>query len=216
MPTIAESVSVPDTKRTAYFVAKRAFDICFSAGAIAVLAVPSAVLCVVIVVDSPGAPIYAQERVTKGGKHFRMYKFRSMVKDADAMLKELQDRNEADGPMFKIKDDPRITRVGRFIRKHSIDEFPQFVNVLMGDMSVVGPRPGLPSEVARYSERDMGRLAVRAGCTGLWQVEGRSDMGFSEMVDLDLRYVREMSFSLDLKCIARTVGSVIMGSRGAY
>jgi len=199
---------------------KRLFDICFSAGVIAVLFIPSLILSIIICLDSPGAPIYAQYRVgriTKSGeiKTFKMYKFRSMVKDADKHLAELQHLNEADGPLFKIKDDPRLTRVGKFIRKHSIDELPQFVNVFLGQLSTVGPRPPIPEEVLEYDEHAMRRLSVKPGLTGYWQITGRSNTTFDDMVRLDLKYIEDRSFITDLKMIIGTVRVMITG-RGAY
>ena len=175
-------VPAPAEGRLGYRFVKRVFDIAFSACAIAVLLVPSIVLCIAIRLESPGCPIYSQKRVGRIGRSgevrtFDMYKFRSMHKDADERLAELQELNEADGPLFKIKDDPRVTRIGKFIRKHSIDELPQFLNCLAGQLSCVGPRPPLPSEVAQYDERAMRRLSVKPGLTGYWQVRGRSDTG---------------------------------------
>lgn len=203
-------------RRLAYRFAKRAFDIAFSLAAIAVLLVPSILLCAAIRLESPGNPLYSQKRVGRIGRDgqartFDMYKFRSMGADADERLPELADLNEADGPLFKIKDDPRVTRIGRFIRKHSIDELPQFLNCLMGQLSCVGPRPPLPSEVAQYDERAMRRLSVKPGLTGYWQVSGRSDTGFEEMVDMDLEYIEERSFFVDLRVIAKTVGTMLDG-----
>ena len=184
-------VPAPAEGRLGYRFVKRAFDIAFSLCAIAVLLVPSIILCVAIRLESPGCPIYSQKRVGRIGRSgevrtFDMYKFRSMHKDADERLSELQELNEADGPLFKIKDDPRVTRIGKFIRKHSIDELPQFLNCLMGQLSCVGPRPPLPSEVAQYDERAMRRLSVKPGLTGYWQVRGRSDTTFDDMVAMDL------------------------------
>ncbi len=210
----------PRLDRLGYRAAKRAFDIAFSLAAIAVCAVPAAVLCAVIAAESPGSPIYRQRRVGRVRadgtvRTFWMYKFRSMVADADERLAGLLDRNEASGAMFKMRDDPRVTRVGRFIRRHSIDELPQFVNVLLGQMSVVGPRPPLPGEVALYTGRDMGRLAVKPGLTGPWQVSGRSDLGFEEMVELDLDYVERRGLLLDLSLVLRTVRVVLTGEGAA-
>ena len=170
-------VPAPAEGRLGYRFVKRVFDIAFSACAIAVLLVPSIVLCIAIRLESPGCPIYSQKRVGRIGRSgevrtFDMYKFRSMHKDADERLAELQELNEADGPLFKIKDDPRVTRIGKFIRKHSIDELPQFLNCLAGQLSCVGPRPPLPSEVAQYDARAMRRLSVKPGLTGYWQVRG--------------------------------------------
>ena len=184
-------VPAPAEGRLGYRFVKRAFDIAFSLCAIAVLLVPSIVLCIAIRVESPGCPIYSQKRVGRIGRGgevraFDMYKFRSMHKDADERLSEPQELNEAHGPLFKTKDDPRVTRIGKFIRKHSIDELPQFLNCLMGQLSCVGPRPPLPSEVAQYDERAMRRLSVKPGLTGYWQVRGRSDTTFDDMVAMDL------------------------------
>ena len=202
--------------RWGYRFVKRAFDIAFSLVAIAVLLIPSIVLCAAIRLESPGNPLYSQKRVGRIGRDgqirtFDMYKFRSMHKDADERLAELADLNEADGPLFKIKDDPRVTRIGKFIRKHSIDELPQFLNCLMGQLSCVGPRPPLPSEVAQYDERAMRRLSVKPGLTGYWQVRGRSDTTFDDMVDMDLAYIEERSFSTDLRVIAKTVIAMFDG-----
>ena len=202
--------------RLAYRFVKRAFDIAFSLAAIAVLLVPSIALCIAIRLESPGNPIYSQKRVGRIGRDgqartFDMYKFRSMSADADERLAELADLNEADGPLFKIKDDPRVTRIGRFIRKHSIDELPQFLNCLAGQLSCVGPRPPLPSEVAQYDGRAMRRLSVKPGLTGYWQVRGRSDTTFEDMVDMDLAYIEERSFAVDLRVMAKTVVTMFDG-----
>ena len=205
-----------DEGRLAYRFLKRAFDIAFSLCVIVVLLVPSLLLCLAIRIESPGNPIYSQKRVGRTGKSgevetFDMYKFRSMHKDADERLADLEDLNEADGPLFKIKDDPRVTRIGRFIRRHSIDELPQFLNCLFGQLSCVGPRPPLPNEVAQYDERAMRRLSVKPGLTGYWQVSGRSDTTFDDMVDLDLKYIEECGVATDLKVIARTVVVMFTG-----
>ena len=209
-------VPAPAEGRLGYRFVKRAFDIAFSLCAIAVLLVPSIILCVAIRLESPGCPIYSQKRVGRIGRSgevrtFDMYKFRSMHKDADERLADLEDLNEADGPLFKIKDDPRVTRIGRFIRRHSIDELPQFLNCLLGQLSCVGPRPPLPSEVAQYDERATRRLSVKPGLTGYWQVSGRSDTTFDDMVDLDLKYIEECDVATDLKVIARTVVVMFTG-----
>jgi exopolysaccharide biosynthesis polyprenyl glycosylphosphotransferase len=165
---------------------------------------------------SEGRPVfYSQERIGRNGKPFRCFKFRTMHPDADQRLEELLSLNEADGPLFKIKDDPRITGIGSFLRSHSLDELPQFFNVLGGSMSVVGPRPPLPNEAATYNEREARRLLVKPGITGLWQVEGRSDLPWDEAVYLDLLYVEHWSPLLDLAIIARTLRAVIRPA-GAY
>lgn len=212
----------PDLSRYGYRFVKRAFDIVASGAAIAILLVPGVVLSAVICVKSPGAsPFYSQIRVgrlRKDGtyKLFRMWKFRSMIPHADAMLDDLKVRNEADGPLFKIKEDPRvIPGVGRFIRKHSLDELPQLVNVFLGDMSLIGPRPGLPREVIQYDERARRRLVVKPGCGGVWQAGLRSDSTFDGMVDLDLMYASRCSFGYDLKLIIDTAKAMIAGN-GAY
>lgn len=151
----------------------------------------------------------------KNGEEFNMYKFRSMVSDAEAKLAELLEQNEATGAMFKMKNDPRITKIGRFIRKTSIDELPQLINVLKGDMSLVGPRPPLVREVNEYTEYQLQRLLVTPGCTGLWQVSGRSNVGFEEMVELDLTYITTRSLTADIKIICRTI-FMLFGSKNAY
>ncbi len=208
-----------DRSRLGYRLVKRAFDIAFSACVIAVALVPSALLCLAIRLETPGCPIYGQKRIGRIGpdgrpREFTMWKFRSMVKGADGMLDQLLEKNEVEGPMFKMADDPRVTRIGRFIRKHSIDEFPQFVNVLLGQMSVVGPRPPLPREVEQYDAWAMQRLAVKPGLTGPWQVGGRSDVDFDDMVRLDLGYIARRSVRADLVIILQTV-AVIFTGKGA-
>ena len=209
-----------DRGRIGYRFVKRAFDIAFSACVIAVAIVPSAVLCAAIAIESPGCPLYRQRRVGRIGadgrpREFTMWKFRSMCKDADKMKDALLAENEVEGPMFKMRDDPRVTRIGRFIRRHSIDEFPQFLNVLVGDMSVVGPRPPLPEEVAEYDEWAMQRLAVKPGLTGPWQVGGRSDVDFDDMVRLDLGYIARRGVMTDLKLILQTIAVVFTGKGAA-
>ncbi|UEA45364.1 sugar transferase [Collinsella stercoris] len=218
--SLMRSAEAYDRERLGYRVAKRAFDIAFSAAVIAVGLVPGAILCAAIAIDSPGCPLYGQRRVGRMGadgrpREFTMWKFRSMVKDADKMKDALLAENEVEGPMFKMRDDPRVTRIGRFIRRHSIDEFPQFVNVLLGDMSVVGPRPPLPREVEQYDEWAMQRLAVKPGLTGPWQVGGRSDVDFDDMVRLDLGYIARRSVSMDLKIILQTIAVVFTGKGAA-
>jgi exopolysaccharide biosynthesis polyprenyl glycosylphosphotransferase len=199
-----------------YLVAKRTMDII---GAIVGLILTSIIFLVVAIAikleDPKGTVFFSQTRVGKNGKEFKMYKFRSMVSDAEERLKDLLKYNETTGAMFKMKNDPRVTKVGRFIRKTSIDELPQLWNVLKGDMSLVGPRPPLPREVEQYTEYDKQRLLVTPGCTGLWQISGRSNVGFKEMVELDLQYIRNRSILLDLKIIFKTV-FVLFGSKDAF
>ena len=191
---------------------KRVFDVLLSGVAIVVLS--PLMLVLALVVRSDGGPaIYSQVRVGKNGKEFRIYKFRSMCPNADSpkMLKKLAKRNEMDGPAFKIHDDPRITKVGRFIRRTSLDELPQLFNIFMGDMTIVGPRPPLPSEVRQYTEYQYKRLAVKQGLTCYWQCSGRSNIGFREWVELDLKYIRERSLWTDFKIILMTVPAVLRG-----
>jgi len=172
-------------------------------------------IAVGIKIDSPGPVFFRQERVGKDGKIFTVFKFRSMYEDAEERLEKLRAHNEADGPLFKMKDDPRRTRMGRFIRKTSLDELPQLINVLRGEMSIVGPRPGLPSEVAQYQEWHRKRLEVQPGITGLWQVSGRSNLTFDEMVMLDIYYAENWSLGLDLRIMLRTIPQVLF-AEGAY
>ncbi len=172
-------------------------------------------LALIIKVTSEGPIIYQQKRVGLNGQLFYMYKFRSMYKDADKVLAALMAQNEAKGPLFKMKDDPRRTPIGRFLRRTSLDEIPQFMNIIKGDMSLVGPRPPLPQEVAQYEEWQKGRLAIKPGLTGLWQVRGRSDISFDEGVLMDLYYIENWSLRLYFQILFRTVPAVLF-SRGAY
>lgn len=174
-----------------------------------------AALALAIKIDSRGPVIFRQIRVGQGGLEFGVYKFRTMVVNADALLAELIARNETDGLMFKMRDDPRVTRVGKFLRKWSLDELPQLANVLFGHMSLVGPRPPLPSEVARYDGDVARRLLVKPGMTGLWQVSGRSDLTWEDGIRLDLYYVENWSLAADLNILWKTFGAVV-NSRGAY
>ena len=194
-----------------YWIGRRAQDIFFSLLALIVLAVPMAIVVLIIWIDSPGAsPIFSQDRVGRNGKIFKFYKFRSMVPNAEAKLKEVLDQNEMDGPVFKMKNDPRITRVGHFIRKTSIDELPQLINILKGDMSIVGPRPALPREVEQYTDYERQRLFVTPGLTCYWQIQpNRNELSFDEWMELDLQYIRDRSFWADWKIIWKTVGAVL-------
>jgi exopolysaccharide biosynthesis polyprenyl glycosylphosphotransferase len=197
-----------------YAVAKRALDILVSALALIVLFPVFLVVGLAIKLTSRGPILFRQTRVGAGGELFTCLKFRSMYIDAEAQLARLKHLNEMSGPVFKIKHDPRITPVGRFIRKFSIDELPQLFNVLEGSMSLVGPRPPLPNEVRQYSPRARGRLAVKPGLTCIWQVAGRNQVDFDQWVEMDLEYIERMSFLGDLALIARTVPAVLTG-RGA-
>lgn len=197
--------------RLLYRTVKRLFDITFSLAVLVVLLpVHLAVVLAVYLDDPHGSPLFFQERVGRRGRTFRMVKFRSMYMDAEERLESLMSANEKDGPVFKIKDDPRITRVGRFIRKTSLDELPQFWNVLVGDMSIVGPRPALPREVRQYSLRDQLRLSVKPGITCYWQARrNRDSISFEEWVDLDLLYILKSGIWTDIKLIIQTVGCVL-------
>lgn len=194
-----------------YWVLRRAQDIILSLLALIVLCIPMLIVAAVIWLDDPhGSPFFTQKRVGRDGKVFNFLKFRSMVCNADKMLDSLLDKNEMDGPVFKIKDDPRITRVGKFIRKTSIDELPQLFNILMGDMSIVGPRPALPREVEQYGEYEKQRLYITPGLTCYWQIQPkRNDLSFEEWLELDLKYIQERSFWVDWKIIFGTVGAVL-------
>ena len=193
-----------------YWIGRRTQDILFSFLAILVLWPLVAVCAILIMIDSPGAsPFFVQERVGRNGKRFNLLKLRTMIPSAPSMLDSLLDRNEMDGPVFKIKEDPRITRVGKFLRKTSIDELPQLWNILKGDMSIVGPRPPVPREVEQYTEYQRQRLYVTPGLTCYWQIQPhRNDLSFDEWVELDLKYIRERSFLTDWKIIFKTFGAV--------
>jgi exopolysaccharide biosynthesis polyprenyl glycosylphosphotransferase len=194
---------------------KRAIDLALIVLAAPVLLPLAGVIALAVKWDSPGPAIFRQRRVGKGGRLFTTYKFRTMVLDAEARKAELSKLNEADGPVFKIRDDPRMTRIGRFLRRASLDEIPQFWNVLRDEMSLVGPRPQLPEEVALYEDWHQRRLEVKPGLTGLWQVLGRSDTSFDEMVRLDIYYAENWSPGMDLRIMLETIPAVLSG-KGAY
>lgn len=198
-----------------YIYLKRFFDVILSLIGLIVLAIPFLIIATFVRFCDGGPVLYTQERVGKDGRRFQIYKFRSMYVDADKLLEKLKEQNEVTGPMFKMKNDPRITSVGRFLRKTSLDELPQLWNVLRGDMSLVGPRPPLPREVAKYSKYDLQRLWVIPGCTGLWQATERNNVGFEEMVELDLEYIQKRSLLFDAKIILLTVIAIIHPN-GAY
>ena len=201
--------------RGAYLV-KRLIDIIASILLLLLLMPLFSVIMLLIYLSSPGPVFYKQTRVGRWGKLFTLWKFRSMYCDADARLKEIMAQNEmTGGVIFKMKNDPRIIPIGRFIRKASIDELPQLWNVLKGDMSLVGPRPALPSEVNQYSLQDRQRLEVIPGITCIWQVSGRSDIPFPQQVQLDVQYIQSQSLLLDLKLLLKTIPAVLL-SRGAY
>lgn len=198
-------------KKPVYSFFKRLFDVVFSFICLLILLVPMAVIALVIVIDSPGAsPIYMQERVGKNGKKFKFYKFRSMVADADKMLDELMDKNEMEGPAFKIKEDPRLTKVGKFLRRASVDELPQLFNILKGDMSFVGPRPPLEREVIQYTDNQLKRLLITPGLTCYWQIQPRrNELTFDRWMELDAEYIKDRSFWTDVKILFGTVGAVL-------
>lgn len=202
--------------KTSYLVTKRILDVLLSGIGLLVLLPLFVLVGILIKLEDPkGSVFFKQTRVGKNEKLFSMYKFRSMVSNAEELKKDLMAMNEVSGAMFKIKNDPRITRIGRFLRKTSIDEIPQLWNVLRGDMSLVGPRPPLPSEVEEYSDYDKQRLIVTPGCTGYWQVSARNSVGFEEMVQMDLKYIHVRNTWLDLKIIFKT-GVIMLFSRDAY
>ena len=197
--------------RERYWALRRAQDVFFSALALVVLFVPMLLLSLLIVIDSPGAsPIFVQTRVGRDGRSFRFFKFRTMVPDAEDQLDSLLARNEMQGHAFKIENDPRITRLGRILRKTSIDELPQLINVLRGEMSIVGPRPPLPIEVDQYTPYEMQRLYITPGLTCYWQIQPRrNELSFDEWVELDLRYIQERSFLVDWKLIFKTFAAMM-------
>jgi exopolysaccharide biosynthesis polyprenyl glycosylphosphotransferase len=199
-----------------YFLLKRMVDIIGSLFGLILLSPLFMVIAIMIKVEDPNGPVFfKQVRVGKNEMQFKMYKFRSMVSNAEELLKDLLDKNEIQGAMFKMKKDPRITKIGKFIRKTSIDELPQLWNVLKGEMSLVGPRPPLPREVAQYTDYDKQRLLVIPGCTGLWQISGRNSLSFEQMVELDLTYIQNRCILLDISVIIKTV-FVLFGSKNAF
>lgn len=209
-------ISIKQTALTGWNLAlKRILDLAFTIPFLLLTAPLWLLIAIAIKLDSPGPVFFKQERAGKNGKPFQVYKFRSMVVGAEAEQQKLIAQNEATGPLFKMRDDPRRTRVGRFIRQTSLDELPQFINVLRGEMSVVGPRPALFSEVTQYQEWQRKRLDIQPGITGLWQVSGRSDLTFDEMVMLDIYYGENWSLMSDIRIILRTIPQVLFGD-GAY
>jgi len=193
---------------------KRIIDVCLASITLVILLPLMVAIAIVIKLDSKGPALFKQTRVGKSGRKFILYKFRSMLHNAEQIRDSLMHLNEADGPVFKIGRDPRITRTGSFIRKTSLDELPQLINVLRGDMSLVGPRPPLPCEVEKYSERQWRRLKVTPGVTCIWQVSGRSDVPFDRWVEMDIEYIRNQSLWLDFKILLKTIPTVLL-QRGA-
>lgn len=194
---------------------KRLMDVVISLCVLVVFSPLIAMIALAVKIDSPGPMFFAQTRIGRGGKEFQFYKFRSMKVGAEREVASLEELNEATGPLFKMRNDPRLTRVGRVLRRLSLDELPQFYNILTGEMSLVGPRPPIPREVEKYQDWHYKRLDVSPGLTGLWQVSGRSDLTFDEMVLLDIWYIENWSLGLDLKIMLRTIPAVLL-ARGAY
>lgn len=203
------------SKSFLYYFLKRLLDIIGSLVGIILLSPVIIVTIIVIKLDSKGPVLFSQERVGKNGKLFKMYKFRSMVVDAEKLLEKLKDKNEMSGPMFKMKEDPRITKVGKFIRKTSLDELPQLINILKGDMSFVGPRPNLPAEVAEFSDYHKLKLLAKPGLTCYWQVMGRNTIGFEDWMRLDIQYIEERNIWIDIKLIIKTF-FVLFGDKNAH
>ncbi|ALS77943.1 MULTISPECIES: sugar transferase [Planococcus] len=212
--TVFESVKTNTSN--GYLYTKRFLDIVGSLVGLIMLMPLFLLIGLLIKMEDPQGPVFfKQKRVGKHGGTFDMYKFRSMVCNAEDLKASLQQQNEASGPVFKIKSDPRITKIGKFIRKTSIDELPQLVNVLNGDMTVVGPRPALPDEVAQYTNYEKQRISVTPGLTCFWQVNGRSNISFQEWVEMDLEYIRTRNTTMDIKLIFKTI-LVLFGSKDAY
>ncbi len=209
-----DSKKINFEKTNTYLLLKRFIDIICSIFGIIILLPILLLTAIAIKVNSTGNVLFSQERVGRNGKIFKMYKFRSMVSNAEELKDSLMTKNEMSGPMFKIKEDPRVTRVGRFIRKTSIDEIPQLFNVLKGDMSIVGPRPNLPKEVISFNSYHKQKLLVKPGLTCYWQVMGRSSIGFEEWMELDIKYVCERNTWVDIKLIFRTI-FVLFGDKNA-
>ena len=207
-------ITSQDLHKPIYEFFKRILDVICSVVALIVLS--PVFLVTALAVRSDGGPaFYKQTRVGKNNTHFEMYKFRSMCKNAENLQDDLMKYNEMDGPVFKIKGDPRITKVGKFIRKYSIDELPQLLNIVKGDMSIVGPRPPLVREVEQYNSYQMQRLLVTPGLTCFWQASGRSNLSFDDWMDMDMKYIKRRNIFLDIKLIVKTVFAVIF-KRGAY
>lgn len=209
-------LSVASSEKQFYFFIKGTFDCIASFIGIIILSPIFLIVSLAIKIDDPEGPIiFTQERVGKDGSKFTMYKFRTMCVNAEEQLAQLLKYNEVEGAMFKMKEDPRITNIGRILRKTSFDEFPQLINVIKGEMSLVGPRPPLPREVKEYTEYDFQRLLVKPGCTGLWQVSGRSNLSFDEMVKLDIQYIKQQNILLDSRILLKTI-LIVFNFNGAY
>lgn len=214
MNSVKDELIMKDSSRIVYRFIKRTIDIIFSILGLVLLSPLLIIVAIIIKIDSKGPVFFAQERVGYKGNHFKMYKFRSMVLNAEELKEKLQEKNEMSGPMFKMKDDPRVTKIGKFIRKTSIDELPQLINVLLGQMSLVGPRPSLPKEVEKFETWMLERLNVKPGLTCYWQVSGRNDIDFEDWMKLDIKYVNERNLWIDIKLIFKTV-FVLFGDKHA-
>lgn len=211
IPESKDKLKTKVENRKGYLVTKRIMDVIFSLVALIVLFPFMLLVSLVIIIDDPGAsPIFTQTRVGRNGKEFKFYKFRSMYADAEAQKAELMNLNEMDGPVFKIKEDPRITRIGKFLRKTSIDELPQLINIIKGEMSIVGPRPALPNETKEYDNYTQARLLITPGLTCYWQIQpNRNDMSFEEWIELDIKYIKERNLLVDFKIILATFRAVL-------
>ncbi|MDU3526237.1 sugar transferase [Clostridium sp.] len=209
-----EIIQIERKESTLYKVSKRALDVIASFLGLVILSPILLIVAILIKLESKGPAIFAQSRIGLNGEEFKMYKFRSMVQNAEELKEKLAKQNEMSGPMFKMKNDPRVTKVGKFIRKTSIDELPQLLNILKGDMTLVGPRPSLPKEVQKFEPWMLKRLEVKPGLTCYWQVSGRNNIDFEEWMNLDLKYVNDMNFWLDIKLIFKTV-AVLFGDKNA-
>jgi exopolysaccharide biosynthesis polyprenyl glycosylphosphotransferase len=214
-PVALDAAAIDVTEPFGYAFAKRAFDLIIGSAILLLLVPVIPAVALMIRLDSQGPVLYRQERVGKNGRMFKFYKFRSMRADSDRLRAELEKSNEMTGPVFKMKNDPRVTSVGYFLRRSSLDEIPQIFNVLKGDMSIVGPRPALPGEVAKYEAWHRRRLDVKPGITCLWQVAGRGHVGFDEWMRLDIEYMSRRSLGADLRIFVKTIPAVI-ARRGAY
>lgn len=209
-----EIIEIERKESALYNISKRTLDIIASTLGLIILSPILLVVAILIRLESKGPAIFSQKRIGLNKKEFKMYKFRSMVQNAEELKEKLAKENEMSGPMFKIKNDPRVTKVGRFIRRTSIDELPQLINVLKGEMSLVGPRPSLPKEVSKFEPWMLKRLSVKPGLTCYWQVSGRNNIDFENWMKLDLQYVNDRSFWLDLKLILKTA-TVLFGDKNA-
>lgn len=209
-----EIIEIKRKESAIYNMSKRTLDIIASTLGLIILSPILLVVAILIKLESRGPAIFSQKRIGLNKKEFKMYKFRSMVQNAEELKEKLAKENEMSGPMFKMKNDPRVTKVGRFIRKTSIDELPQLINVLKGEMSLVGPRPSLPKEVSKFEPWMLKRLSVKPGLTCYWQVSGRNNIDFEDWMKLDLQYVNDRSFWLDLKLILKTA-TVLFGDKNA-